>query len=610
MKKMTFVIAMGIVMAMAAGAVAQDINWVESAGGDWHTPAHWSPETVPGAQHTAIFNLSSNYTVTFTNDVTVNQIRAPGGTMNVTFDLMGYQLQATNQANDVEGLRYAVASPADVNLTFQSSTPGAVLDIGKIRGANSAGRTGNVTFTGSNLTVNLVASAGDHVFSTSGDATAIMSGGVAVNAIRPITLGAGSQSVNPYGLLLITDPGTRVTNTSSASSPFIIGKTGTNMPTLVVSNSAYVYAPGSSMQIGQGGDSPTSLSFDANGRLVVTGAGTKIDGNNLIASIVAGNGVLTKNGYAGTAGGFVVVEQGGELNINELRLAEGFRTISSHTIQVTNVLSYGELIIRDSGSVVRATAAQEIGRASQGAVYVLNGARYEVADNRNIEMARSDSRIFNNLHSNVNANAYGLMVISNAGSYVEARALFVGGPNAPAEHPYGYGDVIVADNAHLKTLNATDGITLRPRSSLTVSDALVESATLIMETNTTLRLELGLRQHLTANAYTNAYINLTGALTRGADVNLEIAFLDDFDFAGLGVGDEVFLISFSSITGSFTGWTPGGTTIHSGDYSFLYDEYSTEAYLTVTAIPEPGTLGLIGAGVGLAAMLRRRRAKA
>jgi autotransporter-associated beta strand protein len=67
-----------------------------------------------------------------------------------------------------------------------------------------------------------------------------------------------------------------------------------------------------------------------------------------------------------------------------------------------------------------------------------------------------------------------------------------------------------------------------------------------------------------------------------------------------------------SLSGAFSGWTNNGVyTIGGGDYIFSYGTGSNSA-ITLTAVPEPGTLGLLGLALGgfFARRLRKRRAEA
>ncbi|MDZ4198348.1 MAG: PEP-CTERM sorting domain-containing protein [Kiritimatiellia bacterium] len=612
MKKMTLVMAAGIGLAMAGSVSAQLISWTNTGGGLFQTPENWDPNSVPGAANVAAFNTPDvNYTVTLNAPVTVNRIWIqPLGDLNFTLDLNGNTLTGTNTDNAFSN-NVAWAGRTH-NVIVMSSAPGAVLSVPRLRVSNAtATSTNNFTLSGSNLMVNLTGSA-DNIFNHAGNGLIVFSDGVKVTSTWALQFAAGGQTTHPNTTWILTDPGTVVTN-SRPSTALIVGKSGTNMPTMIISNGAAFYASAAqTTQVGSGGDSTSSWATNANGRMIITGVGSHFTTTTFMVSQSAGNAQLTQAGYAGTGGGFVTVEKGATVGFNALNLAGGHRSFDNLTVLVTNHWAYGEMIIRDTGSVVTATGSQQIGRGSQGAIYVLNGGQYQVADGANIEMARSWSSAnlvvagVTNATFHTNVNAYALMVVSNPGSYVKARAVFVGGDAMAGDDPqYGYGDVIVADNAHLKTVNTSAGITLRPRSSLTVSDALVESQTLIMASNTTLRIELGVREHLAANHYTNAYINLTGALNLTGTVNLELAFLDDFDTSGLTIGSEISLITMASQTGFFNGWASGVTTVSHGGYDFLYNEYSDEIYLSV--IPEPGTLGLIAAGLGLAAILRRRR---
>jgi hypothetical protein len=67
-----------------------------------------------------------------------------------------------------------------------------------------------------------------------------------------------------------------------------------------------------------------------------------------------------------------------------------------------------------------------------------------------------------------------------------------------------------------------------------------------------------------------------------------------------------------SLSGAFSGWTNNGVyTIGGGDYIFSYGTGSNSA-ITLTAVPEPGTLGLLGLALGgfFARRLRKRRSEA
>ncbi|MDZ4200263.1 MAG: PEP-CTERM sorting domain-containing protein [Kiritimatiellia bacterium] len=581
-----------IVLFAFATVRAGDSTWMNAGAGFWHDSGNWH-NGVPGDPDIATVSMiGGSPVIQLTNDASVLRFNGASGVFDLTFDVNGYKFEAliTNNTAGLEGLLLAYTGTTTQNVTLVSSAPNGIFEVNRIR-AGTVGRPLNLTFTGSNLTVNLNGLVGDNGFFSTGDGLFTISAGATMNALRPYLFAAGGVASHPTATWLITDPGTMVTQTSASG--LYIGKSGAGMPTMIVSNGAAFYGLNITARVAQGGDSTSSYSPGANGKLIITGVGSYFTNTTLNVSEMAGNGTLTKSGYDGTGGGFVVVEQGAVLDISALTIGRGWGTFNTNTVLVTNTMAYGEVVVRGTGSVMKASGSQQIGRSSQGAVYVLDGGQYLVKAGANIELARPSYSTYTNL------NSYGLLVVSNAGSYVEGDKLLVGG-DLVGNGEYGYGDVVVADHARLKTLNATRGIELRPRSSLTVSDALVESRTLVMESNTTLRLELGSRAH------NQAYIQLTGALNAASDVTLQLAFLDDFDTSGLSNGDEVRLITMGSYLGGFSGWVNGVTTVVHGDYTFLFNEYASEIYLSVSAIPEPGTLGLIGAGLGLAALLRRR----
>ncbi|MDZ4200509.1 MAG: PEP-CTERM sorting domain-containing protein [Kiritimatiellia bacterium] len=569
------------ILGVATMGWAQNTTWNQTGSGtwNWNDPANWSAGT-PTTATNALFASSATNTVQLSANSGVLRIRESGTpTLDLTLDLNGYTLTAAGNP----GLTIGLDTASAVNFTLMSSQSGGLLDAVRIRSGNMAASDYiNMTLTGSNLFVNQSGSSGTYL-NERANGKLVVRDGAGLNTYGELFFASGDNK-SQFAEFWITGPGSVVTTRSNAR----LGLQSTNLPLLVVTNGA-MYSVWGANTLAQGGDAPASYSPGANALFLVTGTGSHATNTTLTVSEMAGNGVLTKSGYTGTGGGFVLVEKGGILNVGALNIGRGARVSNG----LTNELAYGQVIVRDTGSIFRASASQQIGQASQGAVYVLNGGTFMGSTSAHTILGNPRS-----VDNYTNVNAYGLLVISNAGSYAEVRSLRVGGDTALS---YGYGDVMVLDGASLKTTHA-DGITLRPRSGLTVSDSFVESSTLILETNTTVRIELGARSH------SEYYINLTGALNIAANVNLEIGVLDSFNALP---GEDIWLIDFASRTGvgEFVNLKHGNTFIV-GDYEFefIVGDAFTDMYLNVVqVIPEPGTLGLIGVGLGLAAILRRRR---
>lgn len=83
----------GVTALCVAPAVADDLAWINPAGGSWHNAANWSPARVPGPADTALFTLPGAYTVTLGNDADAARVRQSGG--DVTLQLGVHTLRCT-----------------------------------------------------------------------------------------------------------------------------------------------------------------------------------------------------------------------------------------------------------------------------------------------------------------------------------------------------------------------------------------------------------------------------------------------------------------------------------------------------------------------------------
>lgn len=86
-------------------------------------------------------------------------------------------------------------------------------------------------------------------------------------------------------------------------------------------------------------------------------------------------------------------------------------------------------------------------------------------------------------------------------------------------------------------------------------------------------------------------------------------FMNDLGFAG---GEHIDLVTAASITGDFNNFPVNQTIVDAGGNNVFFGHDATALYIEFTAVPEPGTLSLFGAGLaGLAiyAFAARRRSR-
>jgi T5SS/PEP-CTERM-associated repeat protein len=126
-----------IFAGMATQTIPSDIhNWINPAGGDFATPGNWNPSETPDVTHTAAFNLSGDYTVQFSSDVTNSRLQV--GNDDVTFALDGHGYTLTSDLVSEPSVTVGVAANDDAHLTLLDGTLRSV-DAVIADGANSSG---------------------------------------------------------------------------------------------------------------------------------------------------------------------------------------------------------------------------------------------------------------------------------------------------------------------------------------------------------------------------------------------------------------------------------------------------------------------------------------
>jgi len=593
MKRQLKVVAAAFLSSALTGAYADTITWTNTAGGSFQTAANWNPTNrIPGGLDTAEFKQSSAsaYTVTLDDHVSVTNVSFPSGVYDMTLDLNGKTL--TSASNGVVGVCSSSASGNAINLTVASSQPGGAFNLYQLDAfKGSVNSRGSIGIVGTNTCMNVTnGSITDNgVLYVGSNTSFTVSAGAHLAIKQTLLLGLGSipfgrnqvPTASPKAVMLITDPGSTYTNGSSAlQKGVIVGKGGTNMPTLVVSNGAACRIHGT-LNLGSGGDTWYSYSPKANGKLVVTGTNSYLEANYISMSSLAG-----EYGTAGSAaGGRLVVEKGGTVKSQGgIQLSNGiihyYPVSGLNAGSETNANAYGEVVVRNPGSQMTLVTDVQVTGYANGAFYVLDGGALNCGAILYTSLgvlAQSTTSmgggvVVTNQPAYTNDNAYGLFVVSNANSVaLFKRVLFTS--------QTGYGDVVVADNARLSVTNTGTGcdILIKPRCKLIVSDAFAETQTLTTYSNSTIRVVLGARDHA------DPYIKATTAVTLNAHGKLEIGVLAG---ATLKPGDTVTLLTYTGTrSGTFKDLPEGAAFIADGyRFRIYYGDGSNDA-VTLKYLP-------------------------
>ncbi|MDZ4198718.1 MAG: hypothetical protein U1E27_05455, partial [Kiritimatiellia bacterium] len=549
---------MDAVYALWRQSVTQ-LTWTNPDGGIWQMASNWDPALSPIPGDTLHFTNSfgSPFAVSLRENATVHRIDARRGSFVWALDLAGHELKATVDTGSSleEGLLLAAVGQVDQTLYLTSSSPGGVLEINRFR-IGTSGSSSELFMGGSNLTIRLTGTTGDASLISGGTGTVTCADGMKMESLRPLLLGTGGTTTHPSALWRVTDPGTVVSNASS----LYIGKAGTNLPTLIISNRAAFYSFSTRM-VGQGGDAAGSWNTNANGRIVITGADSVFHGLG---------GSLTYLGQragnsARTAGGFIEILEGGRFESHHrLVLGEGNTNnwTSGNGAMVQNRHAYGDILVRDPDSTLRMNTDHEIyvGQAGNGRIRVQNGGA--LVSGHDIWLGRG------NIGSVVNAQSLGELEISGTGSRVEANRLFIGWT--------GIGDAAVETGGRLSVTNgATPTIRIESGSRLTLRDNGWAESGSLTNAGGEIRIELGSRPK------TDAYLKLTGLLALNAGSELSLSVLSG---ATLSPDDTVQLIANGFRSGTFAGLVDG-ERISADGYDFTIHYGVNAIYLTV--LPPP-----------------------
>lgn len=391
-------------------------------------------------------------------------------------------------------------------------------------------------------------------------------GGGKLNAMALRVGGAGATATSP--LFEIYGAGTRVTTGTGA------GYFGNNTRAFIRDGAVLSNDTSwATFHIGQGASGNTT---PKNAVVTLTDSGSRWDNTGLLCvgqvkgdgTLIVTNGAVYKGGNRVNLGGWQYV----------------YEPVADHTAS-------GTIRVTGAGSTFETLDRTDIGLLSTGVVEVVSGGYFKAKEVR-LGVGYSDIKpptAFTD-EDGTNTYAFGRLALSGSGSVVEATSLKVGDK--------GTGEVIVADNADLAVAGA---IELR-NSKLTVSDALAETGggDLTTAGSCILRFELGARDH------TLSYLSLGGSLTLGEiksdDTQLEVDVLGNFSAV---LSDKIALISYGSHLREFSNYADQAD-ITAGVYTFKITYDTAETFLTVTAIPEPGTMSLFGLATALAALIRRR----
>jgi T5SS/PEP-CTERM-associated repeat protein len=388
------------------------------------------------------------------------------------------------------------------------------------------------------------------------------------------------------------------------------------------------------------------VGFDGVGSLVVEDGGQAINANGRIADEAGGSALITGNGSKWTNSGYLWIgpNQGfGTLNVQ----AGGYVSSDSGGIR------YASATITGSGSKWDNTNSLNVGTGSTGILNVLDGAQVSSSvgyvggyhwSNGTATIAGTGSKWTNTgdfFMSGDNSNAFsevwgvtnveaggtldvgGTLKVWNKGDSTKGLRLQGGtvktgsldfDNNVTRFNTNWSGGTLFINGGLVSNLDAalTVPATGTLKGTGTIAGSVTNDGTfapgnspglmtitggLTQNSGATLLMELG---GITTRGTDYDALDITGAMSAGG--TLEVLLINSYTPQA---GDNFDLLDFGSFSGDFAYDLPGIS-----QYGLEWDTttMSSDGILRVSAVPEPGTLTLLGIGAAALLMRRRRRA--
>ena len=270
-------------LALARPAAGDTLSWITLGNGSAATASNWSPAQVPASGDILLFNLAGPRTVTWNSTVgTSGQHLYRAGTNQLTFSSphfasVGIIVGSQNGDN------------ATANITTGTLATGGSSAVG-----NSAGSTGSMTVSGSNVLFQVQNAGADLLVGNSGSGNVTVSGGGIVRVNDDLILGNASGS---GGTLLVTGASalnSSTLETATADADVLIGNTGNG--TLSVASSGVVNVQ-DDMAMAIGGSSFGALNITGANSIVTVNDVCSVS-NNTAAGVTAGLGGINVNAGA------------------------------------------------------------------------------------------------------------------------------------------------------------------------------------------------------------------------------------------------------------------------------------------------------------------------
>src|SRR5215831_13284827 len=348
---------LGALATLSQGAAhATDGTWTGVTNAEWTLGTNWtSNPLVP--DNTATFDTSTRTSVTISSSTSINTIQFTAAAPAYSFTINPFLIFSINGAGIANASAFAPSFTNDNALMFFNSGTAANAAI-----TNNGG----ISFLGSS-------SAGSSTIINSGSGSLIAFSDTSTAGNATITTNGGAQTLfsgnsNGGNARFITNAG-GIVNFSGTSGPLSNGRItagsiegagtysiGSNELT-VGSNDLSTTLSGSIQDGGAGG----SLVKEGSGTLTLTGS-SNIGGDLTLSLCGCATGGVTISGGSFTAGSFV------EVDVGTLAVTNG------GTLQTTDVLVAGNMIVTGAGSTVTASGVTVVGFFGPGSLTIANGA--------------------------------------------------------------------------------------------------------------------------------------------------------------------------------------------------------------------------------------------